>query len=457
MTGRMSVFIERLVLSLVIVLQGWIFLVVPTDNNGDPNDYLRIAKSLGTTISFNRFIGYPVIIKALSLNLSYLNLLFLFQSIFFIVALVCFAHSFGLPPLLRSLLYLPGLIPTVAYMQKLIFPDGIILSLLLILVAQIRSGKHVSAGAVALVLTAIKLVFVFVPVFVLALWANERKYLSKQTAYACFLVFVLCLVPVVYFITPFPLYQAFVQVPEGNDDAALVQVPKALELSCAGVEKIVTDPAILANLTKHTADELFMPLGAKAATDLGCTRDELRNLQRRLIRDSFLQAPSFQLKKIVQKWIRATFVFPQVDHLRQMFLRKYQLTATHYNESAFYDDTQLRYWREQQIPPLFQPGLLLFFYSARYEGDYNATVISTFFFLLVLLSPLVVWKCTKVREFRSEITPILVLVVAYAFLISCFAIVYDRYVYVNLFLWMAIIASTLREIFKARIILRETS
>jgi len=38
----------------------------------------------------------------------------------------------------------------------------------------------------------------------------------------------------------------------------------------------------------------------------------------------------------------------------------------------------------------------------------------------------------------------LIFIVAYSFVISCFAFIYDRYVYVNLFLWMAIIASSSR-------------
>jgi len=50
----------------------------------------------------------------------------------------------------------------------------------------------------------------------------------------------------------------------------------------------------------------------------------------------------------------------------------------------------------------------------------------------------------KRAEFRSDANALLIFIVAYSFVISCFAVIYDRYVYVNLFLWMAIIASCRR-------------
>src|SRR5436309_13710675 len=73
--------LEQLLLLLVIILQVWVFFGVPTDNNGDPNDYLLIARRLlstGAPISSNRLIGYPLIIKILSLTLIRLHVLLYF-------------------------------------------------------------------------------------------------------------------------------------------------------------------------------------------------------------------------------------------------------------------------------------------------------------------------------------------------------------------------------------------
>lgn len=99
--SAIPVFIERLLLILVIVLQAWVFLVAPTNINGDPNEYLHTARGLfsgDTSITFNRFIGYPLIIKLFSLNLHHLNLLFLCQSILFIIVLYHFAHALPCAP-----------------------------------------------------------------------------------------------------------------------------------------------------------------------------------------------------------------------------------------------------------------------------------------------------------------------------------------------------------------------
>ena len=445
---RVPVFIERIILSFVILLQAWVFLVVPTDNNGDPNEYLDIARRLFSgeaSISFNRFIGYPAIIKAVTLDLSFLNLLFLFQSVLFISALIYFANSFSLPPLLRSLVYLPGLIPAVAYMQKLVFPDGIILSLILILVAQLRNKNLWQAAVAGLVLTAIKLVFLFVLLFLAAVWVVEKQYVSRKTAYAAFSLLLLGLIPAVYFIKPFPLYQTFVQVlipGEGRES----RNPTKLQISCGGAEKVITDPAILANITTHNSDEFFMPLGEKTAAALGCSKSDMQSLQRKLILQSFLDDPSSQALKIARKFIGAMFVFTEFDHLYLMLQKKYQLAFAHYDPAAFYEDTQLRSWRDQNMPPLFQPGFLLLYYGVYYQANYNGTFIKLIFLLVIGLLPLTIWKSRKSEKFRLEVAPIVVLIAAYGFMISCFAFVYDRYVYVNLFLWMAIVAVSFREI-----------
>jgi len=436
--------LEQLLLLLVIILQVWVFFGVPTDNNGDPNDYLLIARRLfstGAPISFNRFIGYPLIIKILSLNLTHLNVLFFFQSTLFVAALVHFANAFALPSLLRCLLYLPGLIPSIAYLQKLIFPDGIILSLLLVFAAQLRKKNFFASGAITLILIAIKLVFVFVPAFLFAQWAIETKYFSKPKAYALFFVLLVCLVPIVYFIKPFPLYQTLVQVLIPADAGNAGTLPKILELSCGGEAKLVevTDPAVL---TRPSSDEFFMPLGEKTASDLGCTKDDVKKLQRRLILDTFLQDPFFELKKFSNHFVRAVFVFPQVAHVDHMLEEKYALALAHYNESFFYDDSQVRSWQEQKISPLVQPSLVLLGYSALYGDRYNGAIIKVI--LIVLLSPLIVWNYVKRPEFRSNANALLIFIVAYSFVISCFAFIYDRYVYVILFLWMAIIASSSR-------------
>ena len=126
---------EQVVFTALLVYLSLIIFSIPTDLNGDPNDYLHLARdlfSIETLSNFNRFIGYPIFIKISSLNLAQLNLTFVVQSLIFLIALYYFTHSISSKPLIRVLIYLPAFIPAVAYLPKLLFPDCLLLSFLLI-------------------------------------------------------------------------------------------------------------------------------------------------------------------------------------------------------------------------------------------------------------------------------------------------------------------------------------
>jgi hypothetical protein len=433
-------------LILVIILQTWVFLVVPTDNNGDPNDYIHIAQNLfsrNPTVSLNRFFGYPLFIKLASLNLRSINLLFFVQSLLFVAAVSYFASSLSLPPMLRGLVYLPALIPSVAYMQKLIFPDGLILSLLLLFMIQILKGRFYSGTALALILTAIKVVFIFLPLLALAAWAVQNSHISPRKAYLLLSSALLFLLPAVFFLRPFPLFMTIVQVPNFvSRRADAVASPTELQISCGGVVKTVTDPAVLASISKLSADEYYMPLGSTVAAQLGCTKEDLRGLQRQLIVYYFSRAPLSQIRKIVTNAFRAAFVFPQTGHVGYMLHQKAELARKFYDERFFYEERQVRSFRDLGLVPPDQPGLALLRLST-----HNSPLIRAFSLGIAVLAPLMVWRFWKTRELLRQVSPVLVFIAAYSVLLSWFAFICDRYVYVNYFLWMYLIALWANETF----------
>ena len=123
-----SIAIEILVLVTALCLQLHVWRTIATDFHGDPVDYVRIAKSLSNSdhagVSLLRFPGFPLFISITSWNFHYLQLTFLVQSLLFMAALVYFARSLAPHPLLRVVLYIPALLPTIACCQKLLFPTG---------------------------------------------------------------------------------------------------------------------------------------------------------------------------------------------------------------------------------------------------------------------------------------------------------------------------------------------
>lgn len=428
----------------MVILQAWVFLVVPTDNNGDPHDYLLMAQNLFSATthgSFNRFIGYPLFIKIASLNVRNINLIFFVQSLFFVVALHCFASALSVTPTLQSLVYLPALIPALAYMQKLLFPDGLLLSLLLLFMVQVLKGRLYPGLAIALIATAIKLVFIFLLPLALAAWALKHSDISPRRIYLCFFGLVLLLLPTVYLLRPFPLYQTVVQVPSFVPPAADALGPPAqLRVSCGGTVRTITDPAILSRVETHSADEYFMPLGREAAIQLGCTAEDLRTLQRQLILHYFLRAPLHQLMKFSTNALRAVFVFPQTYHVSYMLSQKAFLASKFDEQRSSYEDRQVHYFRDLGLVPPQQPGVLLLRLAT-----HTSQLIRFLSIAIAAIAPLIAWRLFKTRSLLRRIGPMLAFLASYSLLLSWFGFVYDRYVYVNYFLWMYLAAVTVSD------------
>jgi hypothetical protein len=446
--------VARFTFLAVIFLQAIIFFTIATDNNGDPNQYLEIAKSLfsgNAPITLLRFIGYPVFIKLTSFNLYALNATFFCQYCLFTFSLWYFARSITKRPLLKALIYIPALIPAVAYLPKLLFPDSVILSLLLLFSSELYLKNYLRASLFCLLLILTKLVFIFLPVLLLAAYLSERSLgvlpaLGPKKAYLGLLLALFLLIPAVYIASPFPIYQTVVQKPNFLDEPIItVTVPTPLEFICGGEKQSFTDPAVIALMTEHSGDAAFMPLGPDLAKQLNCTKSEIKDLQRSLVISFVSQTPFQQLNKFAKRIFRDVFVFSDANHAGYMLEAKYRLMTTNYTNATFYEQTQLDYFKEQDLNPLRQPSqhFLMFLNSINVKFE---VLLSRF---LVAFALVYGFLCLRKQvKFSSEAMPLLALIFAYGFNIALFAFGYDRYIFINYFLWMAVLAICLQNGFK---------
>lgn len=438
----------------VIFLQAIIFFTIATDNNGDPNQYLEIAKSLFSSdapITLLRFIGYPVFIKLSSFNLYALNATFFCQYCLFTFALWYFARSITAHPLLRALIYIPALIPAVAYLPKLLFPDSLILSLLLLFSAELYLKNYLRASLFCLLLILTKLVFVFLPVLLLAAYISERSLgslvaIGSKKAYCGLLAALFLLIPAVFIISPFPIYQTVVQKPNFLDEPSIaVAVPNPLEFTCGGEKQSFTDPTVIALMTEHSGDAAFMPLGPELAKQLNCTKSEIKELQRALVISFIQQTPLQQLSKFAKRIFRDVYMFSDANHVGYMLEVKYRLMTTNYTNATFYEQTQLDYFKERGLNPLRQPSqhflMLLNLINVKFEILLSRSLVA---FTLVYG-----FLCLRKRvKLPPEALPILALILSYSFNIAFFAFGYDRYIFINYFLWMAVLAICLQNSLK---------
>ncbi|MEY2878419.1 MAG: hypothetical protein RLZZ15_799 [Verrucomicrobiota bacterium] len=177
--------VEPWAFGVLVALTAWCFLMVPSDFNGDPNDYLFIARSLLNDgwhvagVTAMRAIGYPVFIATTSLGLTSVNTVFFAQAALFVCAVRAFVTTHVRSAPGRSALYLLAALPSVTYLQKLLFPDGLLLSLGLLLLTALARQRWRRALLIALAMTAVKLIFVFT-IGLVVLCALRRKFAERR-------------------------------------------------------------------------------------------------------------------------------------------------------------------------------------------------------------------------------------------------------------------------------------
>jgi len=163
-----------------------IFFLQP-NNYGDPNNYIDIAIALNSA-HLLRFPGYPLFIKITSLNTNLLYVTVIAQFIIFIIAVFSlekilkkFSKYYFLPTIFLSF-------PKIVYMQILLFPDGIILSLLILLISSVLNRINYKTILITLMLFSIKPFFIFIVIIIIFLMF--KKTILNSFLYFIFIPFV---------------------------------------------------------------------------------------------------------------------------------------------------------------------------------------------------------------------------------------------------------------------------
>ena len=439
--ARLGLALERTIFWSAVCLHIIIFFIIATDNNGDPNEYIAIARTLfspDSPINPNRFVGYPFFLKITSLNLYSFNITFFAQHVLFLFSIWFFANKITDVPIFKALIYLPALIPAIAYIPNLLFPDCLILSLLLIFSGYLYAGQFLRAGLIGIGLILIKLVFIFLPVIVIGAYVlQKKKQIKSGYVYFALSISLLGLIPSVFLFSPFPLVQSVVQkVSISGESVIPVTAPNPFIFSCGGEVRALNDSEAIAKFTDHSADLYHMPLGEMLVNKFQCSPAEVKALQRNLVILFFTQAPGLQLKKFARRLFRNTFVFIDINHIGYMLELKYQLMNSNFNPNQYYEKSQLDYFASHGMSPLRPPGQNFFkilkVFNIEYQKLLSIIIVSGFGLGVLGL-------ITRRIPYLTSLTPLLLLIVFYNFSITFFAFGYDRYIFINYFLWIALI------------------
>ena len=91
------------------------------------------------------------------------------------------------------------------------------------------------------------------------------------------------LIPAVFFLTPFPLYQTTVQNPAfvlDHEQANPLPVDSVTEVICNYDSFVLLDSVSLRGIVEHSSDALYMPIGKDQAIKMGCSSKDIKSIQR---------------------------------------------------------------------------------------------------------------------------------------------------------------------------------
>ncbi len=179
--------IDSLFFILLFLFQILIFISYKSDLGGDTGQYLTFSRNFADyfnnliqgNITLNRFPGYIVFIKFFKTDL--LNNTLIFIKIFqLLIFNLCIVHLLKTIKLKNNIfLVFIFLSPIAIYSQKLIYPDGLIYSLLILMFSFYLRNQIKITFLIALTLTFIKVVFWFLIPLVLFNKNNKKNIFIK--------------------------------------------------------------------------------------------------------------------------------------------------------------------------------------------------------------------------------------------------------------------------------------
>ena len=167
--------------SFIILIISFCYSIFGTfpHNEGDPIDYLGLAKNL--EFDLMRSPGYPIFLKIFSLNLRFLYIPTIIQICLFLLSILLVERELNKITKKSYFIFLISAFPNITYLQTLMFPDGIVLSFLLIYIYFLIREKYFYLFIVSIVLFSFKSYLIFVLFFSFLLFLEKKYYFLKKT------------------------------------------------------------------------------------------------------------------------------------------------------------------------------------------------------------------------------------------------------------------------------------
>jgi hypothetical protein len=334
-----------------VVYYIWIANLAPGDFQGDSWEYLTLAshiKAVGFQLAAYRYlrgVAYPWL---LSITWGHTGLgTYLFQGALFLVSFYLALRMLAWGSVYCVLPLCVALIPAFAFLQKLAYPDGVLVSLTLLFFVALARRRWGICAVLGLLLTLTKLVFAVVLPVALIVFLFQRGTVNLKML-ARGVVLALALAPVGeylllnYVLVDLGYMVAFVRPYARGYTLDSVFPGGELNFSCGGSQHAIPRNALFfepITVPYNVAD--FGPLQEAEAKRMGCTTDDLQSLKRRLTREAFLAHPLRHLTLGLRAFSLTVAGLRDVPHVSGILHSREQSWLAHYDERSYFDPYEL--------------------------------------------------------------------------------------------------------------------
>ena len=288
-------------------------------NYGDPFVYLLLAKDIFSGISqfeVLRSPGYPLFLKIFSINLKFVYLITIFQIIIFVFCAVLLEREVNKHHKKSYIIYLLLAFPDITYMQTLMFPDGLIFSMICLYIYSLLIKNFKIIFFTSLILFSLKSYLLFIPIFsLIILFENYFLLISKlKIKYFFTLIF-----PIFFYIfTPTHLVQPFFT--KINAENLSIDFTKNCNTERVTINREDVNDAFLNKINVYTFRN-----GPIIVKDINtdCIKSFNNYLSRSIINDIILNQPIEVSSNIVINFASSLSGIGTSDHITSMISEQF--------------------------------------------------------------------------------------------------------------------------------------
>jgi len=358
-------------------------------------------------------------------------------SLYAALRVVAFGSRFGL------LAILAAMIPAVTFLQKQIYPDGLLLSLTLLFFAALARKYWRTSIGIGILLALTKLVFIIVLPIALVAYVVHRKLVHSKVLIRSAPA-VLLLLPVVPLLINYMFvdlgYMLIFERPYSSGYPLRNIFPgPELTVQCAGSQHSIPRTDLFWDpITGPYAYATYGPLTHEQAARFGCTELDLRQMKRRLMAEEFLANPLLHVRLGLRALLQSLIGSYDRGHISGILQMRQQSWVNHFDQRSYFEEYEIKLLEEhkrrgfvitQTQPLIFTLNAL----SVRWgEKVIRSAALGMLGFWLVVAYRRGV-LLTVLQD--HVIISLFLFLTLYSFsLAASIPVLYDRYTFVNLML-----------------------